>query len=304
MAEKKQNIKLIFAIVLAAVFVVAGIITAVSNGGTQALFGTTGLINNVSEEKMIVNFIDVGQGDCTLITCEGTAILIDTGEYSECQRVISYIKNQGVKKLDLVIGTHPHSDHIGSMGKILKYFPIGDVIMPEIPEKLIPTTSSYERFMLAAADRAKNVIRAVPGQTYNYGKLRVDILGPVGEYDSLNNYSVIAKVSYGETSVMFSGDAENIAEKNVLKKKYSFNANLMKVGHHGSRDASSSGWLKAVNPQYAVISCGINNDYGHPHKKALNRLEKNNIKYYRTDLLGDIVFVSDGKIIEHLEEGK
>lgn len=304
MAGKKQNTKLIFAIVMTAVLVVAGIITAVSNGGTQALFGTTGLTNHAAEGKMIVNFIDVGQGDCTLITCEGTAILIDTGEYSECQRVINYIKNQGVKKLDLVIGTHPHSDHIGSMGKILKYFPIGDVIMPEIPEKLIPTTSSYERFMLAAADRAKNVIRAVPGQTYNYGKLRVDILGPVGEYDSLNNYSVIAKVSYGETSVMFSGDAENIAEKNVLKKKYSFNANLMKVGHHGSKDASSSDWLKAVNPQYAVISCGINNDYGHPHKKALNRLEKNNIKYYRTDLLGDIVFVSDGKIIEHLEEKK
>jgi len=297
MARKKQNTKLISAIVIIAVLILSGIITTLSQGGSENLFGTTGLIDSVSENKMIVNFVDVGQGDCTLITCGDTAVLVDSGEYANAQKVINYIKNQGVNDIDLVIATHPHSDHIGSMAKVLKAFEIGDVIMSEIPESIIPTTTAYEKFLNAVSERATDVIPAVAGQSYKYGELRVDILGPVKDYDDLNNMSVVCKISYGETSVMLAGDAETDAEADMLKKNYSFNSNLLKVGHHGSKTSSSAEWLKAVNPQYAVISCGLNNDYGHPHQKALKRLQKQNIEYFRTDLLGDIVFVSDGKVI-------
>ena len=304
MAEKKQNTKLISAIVIIAILIISGIVTTISNGGAQGLFGSAGLLKPVSGEKMYVNFVDVGQGTCTLITCGDTAILCDSGEASEGKKVINYLKNQGIKDIDLIIASHPHSDHIGSMAKVMNAFEIGDVIMPEIPEKIIPTTASYEKFLNAVSERATDVIPAVAGQTYEYGELRVDILGPVRDYDDLNNMSVVAKISYGETSVMVTGDAETEAENDILKKNYSFDANLLQVGHHGSKTSSSASWLKAVSPEYAVISCGLNNDYGHPHSQAIKRLEKQNIKYLRTDLLGDIVFSSDGKIIEQVTTEK
>lgn len=302
MAGKKKKTKIITSAVVLAVLIISGIITSIVNGGFGNLFNGNSVKDPEAEDNMYVNFIDVGQGDCTLITCKDTAILIDSGESSEGQTVINYLKRKKISDIDLVIATHPHHDHIGSMYKILTKFKIGDVIMPQLPESLVPTTESYQRFLNAVSQNAVDVIPAVAGESYEYGDLKVDILGPVKEYDSLNNMSVVAKITYKEVSVMFTGDAETNAENDMLSKNYSFNASLLKVGHHGSKSSNSANWLKAVAPKYAVVSCGINNDYSHPHKTTVKRLEKQNIEYFRTDLLGDIVFVSDGKVIQRVEQ--
>lgn len=261
------------------------------------VFEESGLRNTqqVSADKMYVSFIDVGQGNCTLLRCGGKAILIDSGEVGAAQTVINYIKNLGIDELNCVLVTHPHTDHMGAMTKILYEFKIDDLIMPEIPEEIIPTNKTYEKFLTAVSDNAGSVIAAKPGETYSYGEMTLEIFAPLRDYDNLNDMSAVSRISYGDTSVMFTGDATTTVEKDLLKKNIDYSATVLNVGHHGSKTSSSEAWLRAVNPKYAVICCGENNDYGHPHSVITKRLEELGIKYFETDLLGTIVFESDSK---------
>lgn len=261
------------------------------------VFEESGLRNTqqVSADKMYVSFIDVGQGNCTLLRCGGKAILVDSGEVGAAQTVINYIKNLGIDELNCVLVTHPHTDHMGAMTKILYEFKIDDLIMPEIPEEIIPTNKTYEKFLTAVSDNAGNVIAAKPGETYSYGEMTLEIFAPLRDYDNLNDMSAVSRISYGDTSVMFTGDATTTVEKDLLKKNINYSATVLNVGHHGSKTSSSEAWLRAVNPKYAVICCGVNNDYGHPHSLITKRLEEFGIEYFETDLLGTIVFESDSK---------
>lgn len=295
MARKRKNTKLVSYLVIAVILLVSALIT--NFVFDDDIFDSTGLRGQtVTDGKMMVEFIDVGQGDCTLITDSEAVILIDGGEVGEAQTVINYLKNKNITTIDCCIATHPHSDHIGSLAKVFEEFEVVDVIMPEIPEKIIPTTATYEKFLTSLSENVENVIPADCGETYSYGQMKLEILGPVNAYDDLNDMSVVSKVSFGETSVVLTGDAETPSEQDMLSlRNVDYSADILKVGHHGSRTSTSEDWLYAVNPQYAVISCGPNNDYGHPHKQLVNRLDKLDVEYYRTDLLGDIVFESDGK---------
>lgn len=261
------------------------------------VFEESGLRNTqqASADKMYVSFIDVGQGNCTLLRCDGKAILVDSGEVGAAQTVINYIKNLGIDELNCVLVTHPHTDHMGAMTKILYEFKIDDLIMPEIPEEIIPTNKTYEKFLTAVSDNAGNVIAAKPGETYSYGEMKLEIFAPLRDYDNLNDMSAVSRISYGDTSVMFTGDATTTVEKDLLKKNINYSATVLNVGHHGSKTSSSEAWLRAVNPKYAVICCGVNNDYGHPHSLITKRLEEFGIEYFETDLLGTIVFESDSK---------
>lgn len=261
------------------------------------VFEESGLRNTqqASADKMYVSFIDVGQGNCTLLRCGGKAILVDSGEVGAAQTVINYIKNLGIDELNCVLVTHPHTDHMGAMTKILYEFKIDDLIMPEIPEEIIPTNKTYEKFLTAVSDNAGNVIAAKPGETYSYGEMKLEIFAPLKDYDNLNDMSAVSRISYGDTSVMFTGDATTTVEKDLLKKNINYSATVLNVGHHGSKTSSSEAWLRAVNPKYAVICCGVNNDYGHPHSLITKRLEEFGIEYFETDLLGTIVFESDSK---------
>lgn len=261
------------------------------------VFEESGLRNTqqASADKMYVSFIDVGQGNCTLLRCSGKAILVDSGEVGAAQTVINYIKNLGIDELNCVLVTHPHTDHMGAMTKILYEFKIDDLIMPEIPEEIIPTNKTYEKFLTAVSDNAGNVIAAKPGETYSYGEMTLEIFAPLRDYDNLNDMSAVSRISYGDTSVMFTGDATTTVEKDLLKKNINYSATVLNVGHHGSKTSSSEAWLRAVNPKYAVICCGVNNDYGHPHSLITKRLEEFGIEYFETDLLGTIVFESDSK---------
>lgn len=261
------------------------------------VFEESGLRNTqqASADKMYVSFIDVGQGNCTLLRCGGKAILVDSGEVGAAQTVINYIKNLGIDELNCVLVTHPHTDHMGAMTKILYEFKIDDLIMPEIPEEIIPTNKTYEKFLTAVSDNAGNVTAAKPGETYSYGEMKLEIFAPLRDYDNLNDMSAVSRISYGDTSVMFTGDATTTVEKDLLKKNINYSATVLNVGHHGSKTSSSVAWLRAVNPKYAVICCGVNNDYGHPHSLITKRLEEFGIEYFETDLLGTIVFESDSK---------
>lgn len=261
------------------------------------VFEESGLRNTqqASADKMYVSFIDVGQGNCTLLRCGGKAILVDSGEVGAAQTVINYIKNLGIDELNCVLVTHPHTDHMGAMTKILYEFKIDDLIMPEIPEEIIPTNKTYEKFLTAVSDNAGDVIAAKPGETYSYGEMKLEIFAPLRDYDNLNDMSAVSRISYGDTSVMFTGDATTTVEKDLLKKNINYSATVLNVGHHGSKTSSSEAWLRAVNPKYAVICCGVNNDYGHPHSLITKRLEEFGIEYFETDLLGTIVFESDSK---------
>lgn len=294
--KRSINSKAVTGIILLIIAVVSAVFVRFT-GESDKVFEAVGLRNTElsGRDKMYVSFIDVGQGNCTLLKCGDKAILVDSGEVGAAQTVINYIKNQNIKTLDCVLVTHPHSDHMGAMTKLLYEFKIKDVIMPEIPEEIIPTSKTYEKFLVAVSENAENVIAAKPDETFSYGEMKMEIFAPLRDYDDLNDMSAVTRISYGDTSVMFTGDATATVEKDLLKKNIDYSATILNVGHHGSKTSTSESWLKAVDPEYAVICCGLNNDYGHPHQSVVNRLEEFGIKTYRTDLLGTIVFESNSK---------
>lgn len=238
-----------------------------------------------------VHFIDVGQGDSTLIEKDGHFMLIDAGERDQGQGVVSYLKKQGVGKLDYVIGTHPHSDHIGGLETVIKAFDVEKVIMPEKAH----TTKQYERLLDAIEEKGLKITLPEPGTSYELGEASFQIIAPNGKYgNELNNWSVGIRLDYGKNSFVLCGDAEKKAESDMLANGLSLKADVLKLSHHGSSTSSSREFIQRVNPKYAIVSSGKNNDYGHPHKEVLELMKEKNIQVFRTDQLGTIVAVSDG----------
>jgi competence protein ComEC len=246
---------------------------------------------------MQVHVIDVGQGSSTLFISNGRTILIDAGENGKGQTVINYLHKLGVSSIDLFIGTHPHSDHIGGMDEVLReYKNTQTIIMPTLPKGLVPTTQTYLDVLETIEQQGNVITPAVVGDIYDIGNMHLEILGPGIAYKDLNNMSVVSHITFGRHSVMVTGDAESEAEATVLfgKKADIFHSDIYIVGHHGSSTSSSQKFLDALNPSFAAMSLGANNSYGHPHKETVEKLNNMKIPYYRTDINGNIVFnVSD-----------
>lgn len=257
------------------------------------------------EADLEIHFIDVGQGDCSLIIWNGSAMLIDSGEKEEAKTVLKYLKKQGVEKLDYIIVTHPHSDHMGSMSEIISAVDVGKVIAPRVSEKLTPTSKTYEDFLLALRNKALKLTAAKPETVYTLGTSEEDgksppefeILAPLEDYDDLNNYSVVLRLTYGSTAYLFTGDAEKKAERDILESGAKLDADVMKLGHHGSSSSTSEKFLEAVSPDYCIIQCGAGNTYGHPHKDTIEAVEEAGAEWYSNDRDGTIVIYSDGKEI-------
>lgn len=259
-------------------------------------FSTYGYINTdaATVTKLTVHFIDVGQGDGILIQQGTKNMLIDAGTNEDEKLMVNYLNKQGIKKLDVVIGTHPHEDHIGGMDAVIKNFSIGAIYMPKVTN----TTKTFEDVLTAIKAKGLKVNAPTAGSTFKLGDATCTILAPNGsQYEDLNNYSLVIKVTYGTKSFLFTGDAEAISEKEMINKKYNLKADVLKVGHHGSSSSTSADFLKAVNPTFAVISMAKGNDYGHPHKETMALLKAKSIKVYRTDECGTIIATSDGKTI-------
>lgn len=243
-----------------------------------------------------VHYIDVGQGDCELIECDGKYLLIDAGENGHETQVLNYIHKLGIEKLDYVIATHQHSDHIGGLAEVLEEFETETIIMPRLTKEQTPTNSTYRAFLKAVQSSGAQVIAAKPGNVYSLSQASFEILGPVtDDAEDINNMSAVTKLTFGENSFIFTGDAEAEEEREIIRNGAVLACDVLKVGHHGSYTSSCYEWLDAVNPEICVISCGENNDYGHPHDVVVDRLYEYTDKIYRTDVCGDIVITSDGK---------
>ncbi|HUM58921.1 MAG TPA: ComEC/Rec2 family competence protein [Bacillota bacterium] len=244
--------------------------------------------------EMKVHFLDVGQGDSILIQFpDGRNMLVDAGGNDDASTVVNYLKKTGVKRLDYLIGTHPHEDHIGSLDTVINSFQIGEVFMPKVTH----TTRTFQDVLEAIDRKGLQINPARAGVTImEDGMLAARILAPCGEkYDELNDYSAVIMLTCGEVSFLLTGDAEALSEKEILASGASIKADVLKVGHHGSSSSTSAAFLKAVGPRYAVISVGAENDYGHPHQATLDRLKKQNVEVIRTDKQGTIIFTTDGK---------
>ena len=251
--------------------------------------------NNVSVNGQLkVHYINVGQADSILIQQGNNSMLIDAGNNGDSETVKNYISNQGITKLDYVIGTHPHEDHLGGLDYVINSFEIGNIYMP----KVTSTTQTFKDVISAIQNKKMQITTPVPGDSFKLGQADCKILAPnSASYEDLNNYSIVIKVTFGNNTFMFDGDAEALSEKEMLNKGFDVKADVLKVGHHGSSSSTSDEFLKKVNPKYAVISCGVNNDYGHPHKETMDKLKNSGISVYRTDECGTIICTSDGKNI-------
>ena len=248
--------------------------------------------------EMQVHFIDVGQGDCTLITSGGEAMLIDAGNNDKGTLVQSYLQKQGITSLDIVICTHGDGDHSGGMDVILYKFDCKTVIMPDTSKVMNDTATFRDVLSTMKAKNYKNTVPVI-GDVYKLGNATVTIIAPSSyDYgDNKNNYSVGVLVQNGDNRFIFTGDAEVEAEADILHNNSNISADVYKVAHHGSRTSTTKEFLDAINPTYGVISCGDDNSYGHPHAEVMKRLRKARIKVFRTDEQGTIIATSDGRNI-------
>ncbi|WP_034868382.1 ComEC/Rec2 family competence protein [Clostridium lundense] len=251
--------------------------------------------NSKIEGDLKIHYIDVGQGDSILLQYEDKNMLIDAGTNASTNTLISYLKKVGVKKIDYLVATHPHEDHIGGMDGVIDNFQIGTMYMP----KKTANTVTFKDVVQAMKKKGIKAKAPVAGEKFALGAVQCMILAPNSkDYDNVNNYSIVIKATYGKNSFLFTGDAESLVEKEILAKGFDVRADVLKLGHHGSRTSSSTVYLNKVNPKYAVVSLGKGNDYGHPHKETMNKLKSMGVKLYRTDEGGNIIATSDGKDIK------
>lgn len=293
-SEKPQKKGLIW-VIGCIIAVIAGVIWGVSDKKSD--------ISETVKSKLQVHYIDVGQGDSILIESGEDTLLIDCGEIGKDDIVKAYLEKQGITQIDYVVGTHPHSDHIGCMDKIVESYDIGEFIMSHLDESDVPTTKYFERLMKAMETKGLAVTEAETGRVFNIGDAQCEIIAPCSDdYSNANNYSVGIIVRHGENSFIFTGDAEESAEKEMIDSGRLVDIDVYKAGHHGSDTSSSEEFLEIIKPDIAVISCGEGNSYGHPCDITLENLSKYTDKVYRTDLNGTIVITSDGKELSVTEE--
>lgn len=258
----------------------------------------------IPDAPLVVSFIDVGQGDCTFIKTKEADILIDAGESESAETVIEYLNLYNVDDLEYIIATHPHSDHVGALPKIMEEIEAEKLVLPIKSEKT--TDGTQYRNELIQIAREKNIkVTEVPLDSdyeITLGKLKLVFLGPIVDDENLNNTSLIVKLTFDKISFLFTGDAEKLEEYTLVSRDFeqgggTLKSDILKVAHHGSNTSSISDFVKAVNPEYAVISCGVDNEYGHPHNLTIQTLTNIGAKILRTDLSGSIVIASDGKEI-------
>ena len=243
-----------------------------------------------SDDELVAYFIDVGQGDANFIELpNGDTMLIDAGIASSGDDIIEYIEDLGYTDIDYVIATHPHADHIGGMAEVIEAFDIGTIYMP----RAVSTSKTYENLLETIGDKGLEIHTGRAGvEVLNEDNLSIEMLAPVQDsYSNLNNYSIVLKITYGDTSFLYTGDAE---EESLDEITGDLSADVLKVGHHGSDTSTTRDFLAMVNPRYAIISVGAGNSYGHPADSTLELLSEYTNNIYRTDLNGCVVVYSDG----------
>ncbi len=292
----KKKIKFILNIIIVMVVLIYGAfkseLTDDLKGNVKHALNTTNETEKIEvDSNLLVYFIDVGQADSILIKNGNYAMLIDAGNNSDGKKLVNYINGLGIEKFDYVIATHAHEDHIGGMDDIINNFKIDKFYMPDV----ITTTKTFEDMLDALSTSGLKYHTPLIGEELTLKDAVLNFLYVGNSSDDLNDSSIVLKLTFGNNAILFMGDATSKVEKELLNKDIS--SDVLKVGHHGSKYSSIGEFLDKVNPKYAVISAGLNNSYNHPNKVTLDKLEKRNIKIYRTDESGTIIFNSNGNEI-------
>lgn len=263
-------------------------------GAAQAA-GNTGAENTGTAQvgTLTVTWLDVGQGDAAVIQCGGQSMLIDGGKPEKSSYIYAWLQQHGLSYLDVIVATHVDADHIGGLSGALNYASVGTAYCPV----MTGTTETFQSFVKYLAQRDKQITVPTAGETFALGGAQVQILGPLHRAEDSNDNSIVLKVSFGATSFLFTGDAERAEEQDLLNAGVNLQSTVLKVGHHGSDTSTSYPFLRAVAPQYAVISVGAGNSYGHPTEAVLSRLRDAGVTTFRTDMQGEITAVSDGQTI-------
>ncbi len=297
MRRKKNNAALWFAVILCAIAligVVQGKKSKVSQPAGPALESEAKSSVSAPKGALKVHFLDVGQGDSEYLELPGgKTMLIDAGNPENGMDIVSAIKKSGHDRVDYLIATHPHSDHIGGMEKVIQSLQIGTFYMPRTSESDTPTTEVYKNLLQAVKEKGLKVYTAKAGVTvYSGNNGSAAFVAPNGTgYGDLNQYSGVLLLTYGKNRFLFTGDAGTVSEKQITAD---VKADVLKVGHHGSSTATGAEFLKRVSPKYAVIEVGRDNSYGLPAQSTLTKLKKIGAAIYRTDRLGTITFTSNG----------
>ncbi len=244
-----------------------------------------------------VHFLDVGQADAALVLCDGESMLIDGGNAADSSLIYAYLEQEQLDVLDYIVCTHAHEDHVGGLSGALNYAQAETALAPVTDYN----SKAFRNFVKYLDEQGKEIMIPQPGDYFSLGSAQVQVVGPISPSDNPNNTSIVLKVTYGETSFLFTGDAERQEEQEILEAGFDLESTVLKVGHHGSNTSSSYPFLREVMPEYAVISVGEGNDYGHPSEEVLSRFHDLGAQVYRTDELGHIICTSDGKNVTFVD---
>ena len=291
--RKKKLTKALLAIVI---LVLAIIVESVITSDEQQVPEQPNISNSQTQEQptevtgeLKLHMIDVGQADCFLFVKGDKVALVDCGTRSTGKDAVEYIKSLGITRLDYVFGTHPHDDHMGGMYDIITNFEVGKIIIPQVKEGQV-TTNWYIKLMKQIVDGNYEVEYSKTGNEYFLGDAKIQIVWQSElEQDNVNNYSDIIKVSFGDMDVLMTGDAETEIEEEVLRSGVQIDAEILKVGHHGSDTSSSDEFLDEIDPDYGLISCKVGNKYEHPTKNTMEKLQQREVEVYRTDECGTVI---------------
>ncbi len=251
-----------------------------------------------------VYFLDVGQSDCTIITCDDMTMMIDTGSKFRNIEIKSALFTLGIKQIDYLVVTHPHDDHMSNASEIIEKFDVKNIIMPIISVNNQVNSPIYSTLINTIAKHNVNPMAVSSGDNFGFGNANVQVVAPIKQNKNLNNMSLVLKITYDETSFLFQGDVEKTVENDVLSNGIDISADVIKIGHHGSNTSSGEEYLENVDPAYAVVSCGPDNNFKHPSKQTIDTLDSKNIKTFITAYHGNIIMTSDGKNIDVLYKNK